>query len=234
MDRVARPRHGLYLHRVREARRGWKSSSLCPCCDRARGRTARPQQCRQHRAGAGCDRYAGRSDFRRDRRLDQASAVPAGAAMSNISGRYAIVGVGESDVGRRLGRSGMALQLEAAKRALADAGLNNAIDGVITRPTMPSRLSTIGGACRADGYRAPLFHRYRAERRSDRGDGARCRRSDRGRALHDGVDRERRRADLARRSSPRRLGELDRRFREAVRHVERARKLCARGAPPHA
>lgn len=56
--------------------------------------------------------------------------------MSNISGRYAIVGVGESDIGRRLGRSGMALQLEAAKRAIADAGLDkNAIDGVITRPS---------------------------------------------------------------------------------------------------
>jgi acetyl-CoA acetyltransferase len=56
--------------------------------------------------------------------------------MSNVSGRYAIVGVGESDVGRKLGRSGMALQLEAAKRALADAGLDkNAIDGVIARPS---------------------------------------------------------------------------------------------------
>ena len=56
--------------------------------------------------------------------------------MSNISGRYAIVGVGESDLGRRLGRSGMALQLEAAKRAIADAGLDkSAIDGVIARPS---------------------------------------------------------------------------------------------------
>ena len=56
--------------------------------------------------------------------------------MSNVSGRYAIVGIGESDVGRRLGRSGMALQLEAAKRALADAGLDkSAIDGLITRPS---------------------------------------------------------------------------------------------------
>jgi acetyl-CoA acetyltransferase len=56
--------------------------------------------------------------------------------MTAISGRYAIVGVGESDVGRRLGRSGMALHLEAIKRALADTGLDkSAIDGLLTRPS---------------------------------------------------------------------------------------------------
>jgi acetyl-CoA acetyltransferase len=56
--------------------------------------------------------------------------------MSDVSGRYAIVGIGESDVGRRLGRSGMALHLEATKRALADAGLDkSAIDGLLTRPS---------------------------------------------------------------------------------------------------
>jgi acetyl-CoA acetyltransferase len=54
----------------------------------------------------------------------------------SVSGRYAIVGVGESEIGRRLERSGMALQLEAATRALADAGLDkSAIDGVIARPS---------------------------------------------------------------------------------------------------
>jgi acetyl-CoA acetyltransferase len=56
--------------------------------------------------------------------------------MSGISGRYAIAGVGESDVGRHLGRSGMALHLEAMTRAIADAGLDKSdIDGLITRPS---------------------------------------------------------------------------------------------------
>jgi acetyl-CoA acetyltransferase len=56
--------------------------------------------------------------------------------MSTISGKYAIAGIGESDVGRRLGRSGMALAMEAAKRAITDAGLDHsAIDGVLTRPS---------------------------------------------------------------------------------------------------
>jgi len=56
--------------------------------------------------------------------------------MTRISGRYAIVGIGDSDVGRHLGRSGMALHLEAATRAMADAGLDrSAIDGLITRPS---------------------------------------------------------------------------------------------------
>jgi len=56
--------------------------------------------------------------------------------MTSISGRYAIVGIGESDVGRHLGRSGMALHLEAMTRALADAGLDKtAVDGLLTRPS---------------------------------------------------------------------------------------------------
>ena len=60
--------------------------------------------------------------------------------MSNISGKYAIVGVGESEVGRRLGRTAMALHLEAAKRALADSGLDkSALDGVIVRPSLASQ-----------------------------------------------------------------------------------------------
>jgi acetyl-CoA acetyltransferase len=56
--------------------------------------------------------------------------------VSGISGKYAIAGIGESQVGRRLGRTGMALHLEAATRALADAGLEkSALDGLLTRPT---------------------------------------------------------------------------------------------------
>ena len=56
--------------------------------------------------------------------------------MSNVSGKFAIVGVGESQIGRRLGHSGMALQLEAITRALADAGLDRSeLDGLIARPS---------------------------------------------------------------------------------------------------
>ena len=56
--------------------------------------------------------------------------------MTGISGRYAIAGIGESDVGRHLGRSGLALHLEAMTRAMADAGLDKSdIDGLITRPS---------------------------------------------------------------------------------------------------
>src|SRR5262249_38630436 len=97
---------------------------------------AHPQQRRQHRAGAGRDRLGRRGNLRRPRWLDQAAALRAGAAMSAISGRYAIVGVGESDIGRRLGRSGMALQLEAAQRAPVEPGLEKAASHAV--PPRPS------------------------------------------------------------------------------------------------
>jgi acetyl-CoA acetyltransferase len=49
--------------------------------------------------------------------------------------RAAITGLGQSQVGRRLGRSGLDLTLEAALAAIADAGLEPAaIDGVSTYP----------------------------------------------------------------------------------------------------
>jgi len=55
----------------------------------------------------------------------------------SLSGRYAIVGVGESDVGKKLGRTELSLHLEAATRALTDAGVQKtSVDGVMTRPTM--------------------------------------------------------------------------------------------------
>ncbi|MGA2392932.1 MAG: thiolase family protein [Candidatus Lustribacter sp.] len=54
--------------------------------------------------------------------------------MSKLAGKYAIAGVGESDVGRQTGRAAMDLQLEAATRAIADAGLDKSeIDAVISR-----------------------------------------------------------------------------------------------------
>ena len=53
--------------------------------------------------------------------------------MGNISGKYAIVGIGETEVGRRLDKSITALGLQAAVSAMRDAGLEKReIDGVIT------------------------------------------------------------------------------------------------------
>jgi acetyl-CoA acetyltransferase len=46
-----------------------------------------------------------------------------------------ISGIGQSDVGRRLGRSGLSLTVQAALEALADSGLDRAdIDGISTWP----------------------------------------------------------------------------------------------------
>lgn len=53
--------------------------------------------------------------------------------MANIRGRYALVGIGESEVGRRSEKSSTALGLEAAVAAIKDAGLDKKqIDGLIT------------------------------------------------------------------------------------------------------
>ena len=52
-----------------------------------------------------------------------------------FAGRAVITGAGKSQVGRRLGRSGMALTIEAVLRAIADAGLTpDDIDGVASYP----------------------------------------------------------------------------------------------------
>jgi acetyl-CoA C-acetyltransferase len=68
----------------------------------------------------------------------------------SVSGKYAIAGVGESDVGQKLGRSGMSLQLQAITRAITDSGLEkSAIDGVLGR---------------ASGGLAPNFSAVLAER----------------------------------------------------------------------
>src|SRR2546430_14843795 len=53
--------------------------------------------------------------------------------MSNVSGRYAIVGVAETKVGRRPDASTHSLHLECIKACLDDAGLKAAdVDGFIT------------------------------------------------------------------------------------------------------
>jgi acetyl-CoA acetyltransferase len=52
-----------------------------------------------------------------------------------LDGRAVITGVGQSEVGRRLGRSGLDLTVEACLRAIGDAGIDAAdVDGVATYP----------------------------------------------------------------------------------------------------
>ena len=64
--------------------------------------------------------------------------APGGAREPGVSwldGAAVISGVGQSEVGRRLGRSGIDLTVEACLRAIADAGLTpDDIDGVATYP----------------------------------------------------------------------------------------------------
>ena len=55
--------------------------------------------------------------------------------MTEFERRSIISGIGQSDVGRRLGRTGLDLTIEAALEAIADAGLTTAdIDGIATYP----------------------------------------------------------------------------------------------------
>ncbi len=55
--------------------------------------------------------------------------------MTDFERRSVISGIGQSDIGRRLGRSGLDLTIDAALDAIADAGLTTAdIDGIATYP----------------------------------------------------------------------------------------------------
>ena len=55
--------------------------------------------------------------------------------MTDFEQRAIISGIGQSDVGRRLGRSGLDLTIDAALEAIADAGLTtDDIDGIATYP----------------------------------------------------------------------------------------------------
>ena len=55
--------------------------------------------------------------------------------MTDFEQRAIISGIGQSDVGRRLNRSGLDLTIDAALAAIADAGLTtDDIDGVATYP----------------------------------------------------------------------------------------------------
>jgi acetyl-CoA acetyltransferase len=64
--------------------------------------------------------------------------------MNPLGGQAVITGIGQSAVGRRLGRSGYDLTVEACLRAIADAGLTpDDIDGIATYP---------GGASPGGGF----------------------------------------------------------------------------------
>jgi acetyl-CoA acetyltransferase len=72
--------------------------------------------------------------------------------MDQLEHRAVISGIGQSDVGRRLHRSGLDLTIEAVERAVADAGLTLAdIDGV---STYPGSGGPFGGASGADLHEA--------------------------------------------------------------------------------
>ena len=68
--------------------------------------------------------------------------------MTDVERRTIISGIGQSDVGRRLGRTGLDLTIDAALEAIADAGLTVAdIDGLATYPG--------GGAQAPAGFAGP-------------------------------------------------------------------------------
>src|SRR5437763_4825522 len=60
-----------------------------------------------------------------------------GSDVGSVRGRYAIVGIGETETGKLPGVSTLALHLEAIRRALGDAGLrNDQVDGLLTNQPM--------------------------------------------------------------------------------------------------
>ena len=67
--------------------------------------------------------------------------------MEILERKAAITGIGQSDVGRRLGRDPLGLTLDACLAAIADAGLSRAdIDGVATYPGMMQGAPGFSGA----------------------------------------------------------------------------------------
>jgi 3-oxoacyl-[acyl-carrier-protein] synthase III len=55
--------------------------------------------------------------------------------VTDFERRSVLSGIGQSDVGRRLGRTGLDLTIDAALEAIGDAGLTVAdIDGIATYP----------------------------------------------------------------------------------------------------
>jgi len=71
--------------------------------------------------------------------------------MSAFGGSVVLTGVGQSEVGRRLGRSGVDLATEAALAAIADAGLRpDDIDGISSYPGVFPGSGGFAGAAVAD------------------------------------------------------------------------------------
>jgi acetyl-CoA acetyltransferase len=67
--------------------------------------------------------------------------------MEVLERRAAVTGIGQSEVGRRLGRDPLALTLDACLAAIADAGLSRAdIDGVATYPGLMNAAPGFSGA----------------------------------------------------------------------------------------
>jgi acetyl-CoA acetyltransferase len=81
--------------------------------------------------------------------------------VSDVLERRAVIsGIGQSDVGRRLLRTGLDLTIEAAERAVADAGLTLAdIDGVSTYPGSGGPFGGASGADLHDALRLELSWR---------------------------------------------------------------------------
>src|SRR5207247_5742211 len=76
--------------------------------------------------------------------------------MSNISGKYAIVGVAETKVGKRPDASTHSLHLECIKACLDDAGIKAAdVDGFITNQAAQRRAQELRGSDGEHGADAP-------------------------------------------------------------------------------
>ena len=73
------------------------------------------------------------------------------SAQEPLERRAIISGIGQSDVGRRLGRSDLDLTIDAAMAAIADAGLSrDDIDGISTYPGMGAGTAGFGGPTTPD------------------------------------------------------------------------------------
>lgn len=80
------------------------------------------------------------------------------SAAPSLKNKVAIVGVGESDIGKVPGMSGLGLNTQASKRALDDAGLNvRDIDGLLTAYSFTEPYTMLGSSlCEYMGLRPRL------------------------------------------------------------------------------
>src|SRR5581483_4020622 len=132
------------------------------CRDRGAAGIAPDDQHRELPTGGGSDRVTRPGDLPAGRGHLAAPLRTGGDPMTpEIGERRAVIsGAGQSQVGRRLGRSGLDLTLEAALEAIADAGLTTRdIDGVSTWPghqdTTPG-FSPVGAPEVKDALRLPV------------------------------------------------------------------------------